>query len=121
MQKTVLVVDDKMHIVEAVSYMLGKAGYATLIAADGDQALTLIRDERPDLVLLDVQLPGIPGNEVCKLVKDDKELRHTPIILCTGVGACVIPEIAAEAQADGYMEKPFGRDQLLNRVKLFIG
>ncbi len=117
MPKRVLIVDDEPHVLEGLKFRLEKLGYEILTAVDGGEALELIRDEKPDLVLLDLRIPTMGGDEVCRRVKEDEELRQIPVILCTASGADVIVEKAREAKSDDYLLKPFAYKELLEKVE----
>ncbi len=83
MSKKILIVDDEPDLVRVTSFRLKKMGYNVIVGTDGNQALSLIESERPDLVLLDLRLPEIDGLEACRRVKADPKLKDIPIILFT--------------------------------------
>ena len=87
MTPRILMVDDEKDIVDLVAYNLEKEGYETLKALDGEKALQLVRTKTPDLVVLDLMLPGIQGLEVCKRIRKDPETASIPIIMLTAKGA----------------------------------
>ncbi len=122
MAKKILLVDDEPDILKVVTFRLRKTGYEIITAEDGQKALDLIKAQRPDLVLLDLNLPIIDGSEVCKQVKADDELKSIPIILLTATSSMnKIADKAKEIKADDYLIKPFDPEELLKRVKKFIG
>jgi DNA-binding response OmpR family regulator len=110
----ILVVDDEQAIVDMLAYNLTKAGHQPIIARDGEQALHLARAERPDLVILDLMLPGIDGLDVCRELRKDGDL---PIIMLTAKDEEVDRVVGLELGADDYVAKPFSVRELMARVK----
>jgi two-component system alkaline phosphatase synthesis response regulator PhoP len=115
--KKILVVEDEKHIVELVSYGLRKEGYEVLLARDGDRALELVRAGQPDLVILDIMLPGIDGLSVCRLMRQDDRTRDIPVIMLSARGQELDRVLGLELGADDYMVKPFSVRELVARVK----
>jgi two-component system alkaline phosphatase synthesis response regulator PhoP len=115
-RKHVLVVDDEEDILELVGYNLKKAMYACSCASTGTEAVRLARSLIPDLVLLDLMLPGLDGFEVCSMLKNDAKTRHVPIIMLTAKGAESDIVRGLESGADDYVTKPFSPRVLLARV-----
>jgi len=120
MAKRILVVDDEPDILKIAVFRLKKAGYEILSAHDGQEALDLIQKHTPDLILLDLILPHMNGDEVCKRTKADGKLRHIPIILFTA-STIDIQKKFKDMGAEDYLIKPFGPEELLNKVKKFLG
>jgi len=116
-KEKILVVDDEEDIVELVRYNLSREGYQILSAKTGEKALRLARTEKPDLVVLDLMLPGMDGLEVTRAMKGDAELRRIPIVMLTAKGE--EPDIVAglELGADDYIVKPFSTRVLVARVR----
>ncbi len=117
MPQKILVVDDEPAVLDLLAYNLRKAGYEALTARDGYQALEMARQFSPDLILLDLMLPGIEGLEVCR------ELRKTsdvPIIMITALGEEIDRVVGLELGADDYIPKPFGIREVLARVKAVL-
>jgi DNA-binding response OmpR family regulator len=110
-RKKVLVCDDDLHILEAVSFVVRTEGYHVLTAENGDEALSLFRAERPDLVFLDVMMPGKDGYEVCREIKNDK-LCNSYVILLTARAQPVDRERGYANGAEDYVEKPFWPSRL---------
>jgi DNA-binding response OmpR family regulator len=110
----ILVVDDEPSIVDVLTYNLSKAGHQPIVARDGEQALKLARAERPDLVILDLMLPGIDGLEVCRALRKEGDL---PIIMLTAKDEEVDRVVGLEMGADDYVVKPFSTRELMARVK----
>lgn len=105
MAARVLVADDEPAITNVVGQALGSAGFEVLEADDGAAALERVRSERPDLVMLDVMMPGLDGREVCRAIKDDPELADTPVILFSSMSEADVEW--REAGADGFLQKAF--------------
>ncbi|PON16061.1 DNA-binding response regulator [Candidatus Entotheonella serta] len=113
----VLVVDDEPELQELVRYKLSKAGYQVSCAGSGEQALSAIQDRVPDLVVLDVLLPGIDGLDVCKTLKQNTQTFAIPIIMLTARSEEADIVTGLELGADDYLTKPFSPRVLLARVK----
>jgi two-component system alkaline phosphatase synthesis response regulator PhoP len=113
-------VDDEKDIVDLVAYNLEKEGYETLKALDGEKALQLVRTKTPDLIVLDLMLPGIQGLEVCKRIRKDPETASIPIIMLTAKGAEIDKIVGLEVGADDYITKPFSVKELLARIKAVL-
>ncbi len=114
MTQKILVVDDEKLIVDSVRYGLQKEGYAVVAAYDGDQALTKAEEEKPDLILLDVQLPGKDGWAVCRAIR---VASRVPIIMLTARAEEADKVLGLELGADDYLVKPFSLRELLARVR----
>ena len=117
MSTRILVVDDEAAVTDLLAYNLRKAGYEVFSAADGREALRLARENKPDLILLDLMIPEIDGLEVCR------ELRKTsgvPVIMVTALGEEIDRVVGLELGADDYITKPFGVRELLARVKAVL-
>ena len=113
----VLIVEDEPNIVLSLEILLHRAGYGTLSAGDGDEALELIRRARPDVVLLDIMLPRRNGYEVCRAVKSDAALSFIPVIMLTAKGQEVEILKGLELGASAYIAKPFGNAEVLEAVR----
>jgi two-component system, OmpR family, alkaline phosphatase synthesis response regulator PhoP len=120
MKEKILVVDDEKDIVKMLTYNLQKEGYRTVAAYDGDDALYLAGREHPDLVILDLMLPGMDGLEVCKTLKKDPKLSSVPIIMLTAKTQESDKVVGLELGADDYVSKPFSVKELLARVKAVL-
>jgi len=118
--KKILIVDDEKDIVDLVAYNLEKEGYETLKALDGEKALQMVRTRIPDLVILDLMLPGIQGLEVCKRIRKVPETAAIPIIMLTAKGEEIDKVLGLEVGADDYITKPFSVKELLARVKAVL-
>ena len=114
MNKVVLIVDDEKPIVDILKYNLSKEGYETIEAYDGETALKLALEKKPDIILLDVMLPIMDGFEVCRKVR---EKMSTPILMLTAREEEVDKVLGLELGADDYITKPFSPRELMARVK----
>jgi phosphate regulon transcriptional regulator PhoB len=117
MSGRILVVDDEKDIVDLISYNLEREGFRSLKAYDGTTALRLAREETPDLVILDLMLPGIQGIEVCRLIRENNSTKDLPIIMLTAKGDEVDRILGLEMGADDYVTKPFSVKELMARVR----
>lgn len=113
----ILVVDDEPAMVGAVSALVGSAGHQVVTAYDGDTALRRVAEEAPDLILLDLAMPGRDGVDVCREVRRTSDV---PIIVLTGETDELAKVEALDAGADDYVTKPFGRQELLARIRAVI-
>lgn len=114
MDATILIVEDEQNINDILVYTFTKEGYKTLSALDGPTGLEIALSENPDLVLLDVMLPGMDGYEVCKKIRDKSDV---PIIMLTAREDEVDKVVGLELGADDYMTKPYSVRELMARVK----
>ncbi len=119
-KERIVVVEDEEDILELVAYNLGKEGYQVKRAATGEDALETVRSEKPDLVLLDLMLPGLDGLEVCKIMKADEEMRHIPVVMLTAKGEESDIVTGLELGADDYVTKPFSPKVLVARVRAVL-
>lgn len=117
MSGRILVVDDEKDIVDLISYNLEREGFRSLKAYDGKAALRLAQEESPDLVILDLMLPGIQGMEVCRLIRRNSNTKDLPIIMLTAKGDEVDRILGLEMGADDYVTKPFSVKELMARVR----
>ena len=118
MGKKVLIVEDEQNIVDILSFNLGRDGYDTLEAYDGPTGLQLALEQNPDLVLLDLMLPGMDGFDVCKKIRESGSA--IPIIMLTAREEETDKVLGLELGADDYITKPFSMRELLARVKANI-
>ena len=117
MTKKVLIADDEPNILISLEFLLRREGWAVAVARDGVQALDVIRRDRPDLVLLDVMMPGKNGFEVCAAVRADEALAGVKILMLTAKGRDTDVAQGLGVGADGYMTKPFSTKDLAARVR----
>ncbi len=119
-QSTILAIEDHQDIRELLNYNLTKAGHKVLMAEDGQQGLRMIRNFQPDLVLLDLMLPGISGLDVCRSLKNDPQLASVPVVMVTANGTEDDIVKGLELGADDYITKPFVPKVLLARVNAVL-
>jgi two-component system alkaline phosphatase synthesis response regulator PhoP len=110
-------VDDEAVLVETIAYNLEQAGYKVVTAADGSSGLEAARSEDPDLIILDIMLPGMDGLELCRQLRRESNTATTPIVMLTAKGDEIDKVVGLEVGADDYVTKPFGRRELLARVR----
>jgi two-component system, OmpR family, phosphate regulon response regulator PhoB len=120
MPQSVLVVDDERDILELVRFNLTQAGFRVLTATDGRQALELARRSPPDLIVLDLMLPIMPGTEVARTLRQEEKTRHVPILMLTARGDEVDRVVGFELGADDYVVKPFSPRELILRVQAIL-
>ena len=120
MPAKILVVEDDKDIVKLVRYHLEKAGFRVASASDGLEALRAVLQERPDLVILDLMLPGLEGLEVCRRLRRDPSTARLPIIMLTAKVEEVDKIVGLELGADDYVTKPFSPRELVARVKALL-
>jgi DNA-binding response OmpR family regulator len=116
-QAKILVVDDEEKNVKLLEALLVPRGYAVVKAYDGAEALWLVQQEQPDLILLDVMMPVVDGFEVCKILKDNPETCLIPVVIMTALGQVEDRVKGIEAGADDFLTKPVHRDELLARIR----
>ena len=116
-KERILVVDDEEEILELLQYVLSKNGYAVTTVTSGEEAIAMVRMMRPDLVLLDLMLPGVNGLDVCKILKQDPDTAGISIIMLTAKGEEIDIVTGLELGADDYITKPFSPRVLLARVR----
>ena len=124
MTKKILVVDDEAHIVQLIEQTLEDLedqGVELLIAKDGEEALAVIREEKPELVFLDVMMPKINGFEVCRIVKNEWKMADTYIVMLTAKGQELDKQKGQDAGANWYITKPFDPDSLYNDALKVLG
>jgi two-component system phosphate regulon response regulator PhoB len=116
----VLVIEDEPDIRHVLDYNLRQAGYDVVATARGHEGLRLAREQRPDLVLLDLMLPDLPGTEICRALKDDPDTRNLPILMVTARGEEIDRVVGFELGADDYVTKPFSVRELLLRIRVIL-
>jgi two-component system phosphate regulon response regulator PhoB len=117
---TVLIVDDERDILSLLDFNLRQAGMETLLAASGEEALAQVRRQVPDLVLLDLMLPDIPGTEVCRRLKSAERTARVPVVMLTAKGEEVDRVVGFELGADDYVVKPFSVRELVLRLQAVL-
>jgi len=119
-RESVLVVDDERDILELVKYNLDKEGYQVTVVATGEDALAATRTKMPDIVILDLMLPGVDGLEVCRRLKGDPKTRGIPIVMLTAKGDEADVVTGLELGASDYVTKPFSPRVLTARVRAVL-
>ena len=117
MPKEILIVDDEPGVVVPIQYLMEQQGYRVMIAERGEDALDLIYQYKPDLVLLDIMLPGIDGYEVCEIVRLNPDYRNVKIIFLTAKGREEEIAKGLALGADAYITKPYSNVELVAKVK----
>ncbi|MHB8170682.1 MAG: response regulator transcription factor [Thermincolia bacterium] len=113
----ILMVEDDINIVELVKFNLEKEGHQVLSAVEGTAGLALAKQERPDLVILDIMMPGMDGLEVCRRLRADEAMGDLPVIILSAKGELLDKVLGLELGADDYISKPFSPRELAARVK----
>ncbi len=117
---SILIIEDEKDIVEALEYNLKREGFGVSRSFDGYNGLRIAKDKLPDLILLDLMLPGIGGLEIVKILKREEKTRNIPIIILTARGEETDRVLGLELGADDYIAKPFGMRELIARVKAVL-
>ncbi len=120
MQHTILLVDDEEDVVSLVRYNLDRAGFAVRVAMNGPKAMDSVRDVRPDAVILDLNLPGMSGLEVCQSLRANASTRAVPILMLTARGQARDRIEGFELGADDYVTKPFSPKELILRLHAIL-
>lgn len=116
-RESILIVEDDENIQQLVGYNLAKAGFHVLYAENGEQALATVKREQPDLLVLDLMLPGLNGFEVCRILRKDPQTRSLPIIMLTAKSEENDVSAGLDLGADDYITKPFSPRILVSRIK----
>jgi len=119
-QQLILVVEDEKDLLDLMLFNLKQGGFDTVAASDGQQALEVLRHRIPDLIMLDLMLPGVPGTEVCRQLKSSPRTKHVPVIMVTARGEEVDRVVGFELGADDFVSKPFSLRELLLRVRAVL-
>ena len=120
LKQRILIVDDEKDIVQVLEFALKQAGFDTVTAGDAATALARVREAQPDLVILDLMLPDLPGTEVCRQLKSAQRTRALPVIMLTARGEEVDRVVGFELGADDYITKPFSVREVVLRVKAIL-
>lgn len=119
-KERILIVDDEEDILELLRYNISKEGYDVIISESGEEALSLSSTHAPDLIILDLMMPGIDGLEVCKQLKQNEETRNIPVIMLTAKGTERDILKGFDCGADDYVPKPFSPKELNARMKAVL-
>ena len=120
MPREILIVEDEPGVVVAIQFLMEQQGHNVLVAERGEDALDLIYKYKPDLVLLDIMLPGISGWEVCEIIRLNPEYRNIKIVFLTARGDETEIARGLALGADAYITKPFANDQLIASVNAIL-
>lgn len=120
LKKKIVVLEDEPHITELLTHLFEKEGYIVRSYPDGITGFQKIKEEKPDILVLDLMIPGMDGLEVCKKVRGDASVSSLPILMLTAKGEESNKIIGLELGADDYMSKPFSQKELLSRVKAVL-
>lgn len=117
MSKRVLLVEDEMNIVESLQFLLKRAGFEVAVETDGRRGLDTVLNDTPDVLILDVMLPGMDGYEVLRQMRADQRARSVPVLMLTAKGQREDRETALKIGADLFITKPFANTEFLAAVK----
>ncbi len=118
--KTILVIEDERDLLDLISFNLEKEGYRVITASEGSTGLETARGSLPDLILLDLMLPGISGIEICKILKKQEKTSRIPVIMLTAKSEEIDRVVGFEVGADDYVVKPFSNRELMLRIKAVL-
>ena len=118
--QTILIVEDERDLAELVAFNLEREGFKTAIATDGARAMEIVQERAPDLIILDLMLPGMMGTDICKTLKKDSATARIPVIMLTAKGEEIDRVVGFEVGADDYVVKPFSTRELLLRIKAVL-
>ena len=121
MARRVLLIEDEPNIIEAISFILSRDGFTVHTHEDGATAMAKIRAQRPDMIILDVMLPGRSGYDILRDLRSETATRTLPVLMLTARGQAKDRDLAAQLGADFYMTKPFSNAEICARVRAMIG
>jgi CheY-like chemotaxis protein len=121
MGKTILIVEDEPKNMKLTRDLLNMSGFETTEAWDGRQGVEKAKGEKPNLILMDIVMPKMDGYEACRLIKADQSTKNIPVVMLTAVGFDLNKRLAKQMGADGYVTKPFSRQQLMDAISPFLG
>jgi DNA-binding response OmpR family regulator len=116
----ILIAEDERDIRDLITFTLGFAGFEVVAAANGEEAVTLARQEMPDLILMDVRMPRMTGYEACTVMKTDAKMKNIPVIFLSAKGQDTEIQSGLQAGAVDYLLKPFAPDQLTARIQAVL-
>ncbi|NIM02669.1 response regulator [bacterium] len=119
-KREILIVEDNPQTVKLLKFILEKNNYSTVSAKDGEQGLQKVKEKKPDLIILDLMLPGMDGYRVCETLKSDPDTKEIPVLVLTALDTGADFEKALEKKADWYITKPFEPEHLLKRIDYLI-
>jgi CheY-like chemotaxis protein len=118
MSKTILILDDDLAILEVIRIILEEKGYEVFTLSDSNLAYQTITNRKPDLILLDIWMPGIDGQEIAKTLKQDQNTKNIPIIMISANNE--LERMSAASKVEGYLAKPFEIEELLSAVGKYL-
>lgn len=121
MPKTIVIADDEPHVLRSLEFILKKQGYRVVTAVNGEDALEKVRENDPDLVFLDIQMPKMDGNSVLRHLRDDPKFQELYIVMITAKGQEADRLNSLESGANEYVTKPYSPRKLVERVKEILG
>lgn len=116
----ILIVEDEKDLQDVLAYNLKAAGHQVLLASDGNGVVELVREKRPDLVLLDLMLPDVSGLDLCRALKSDTSTKHIPVMMVTAKGEEIDRVVGFELGADDYLVKPYSTRELMLRMQVIL-
>jgi len=119
-KKKILAVDDEPNILMSIEFILEMEGYEVFTARDGEEALDVAERARPDLILLDINMPRKDGYEVCRILRERPYMAGTKVIMLTAKGQTLEKKKGLEVGADEYVTKPFSAEDLLEKIRTMI-
>ena len=117
----ILIVEDEPQTAKLIKFILEKDDYSTISAKDGEEGLRMVKERKPDLIVLDLMLPKMDGYQLCETLKTDPDTKQIPVLVLTALDTGPDFEKALEKKADWYITKPFDPQHLLKRVAYLIG
>ena len=120
MSKQVLLIEDEPNIIEAISFILSRDGWSVKTHSNGADAVEMVRERQPDIVILDVMLPGKSGYDILRELREDPENAALPVLMLTARGQSKDREIAERAGCDAFMTKPFSNADVLETVRSLV-
>jgi len=118
--KKILIVEDEADIVETIKFSLEASGYNCSVAFDGMEAIQKVKQDSPDLIILDIMLPKMHGYKVCRLLKFDSRYKNIPIVMLTARAQKEDVNTGKETGADEYMTKPFEMEDLIKLIEKYL-
>lgn len=118
---TVMIIDDSVTTRRSGEVMLREAGFDVLTAADGFEAMAVITDRRPDIIFVDIMMPRLDGYQTCTLIKKNKQLKNTPIVMLSSKDGLFDRARGRIAGSERHIHKPFSSKDLVSAVKQFVG
>lgn len=116
-KKKILIIEDEPEVVMMMRARLEREGYQVIACPDGAEGISMVHEEKPDIILLDIMMPKIDGFKTCRLLKESPETKDIPVIFVTGLQASDLKQKVKEFKADGVIQKPYEPKELLEKVK----